>query len=56
MAQMVEAELLIPYARQGRIGEVRHLSWTLTKAPSPKDLDGSANWRTDPAAELRGLA
>jgi 1,5-anhydro-D-fructose reductase (1,5-anhydro-D-mannitol-forming) len=34
---------------QGRIGEVRHLSWTLTKAPSPMDLDGSNNWRTDPA-------
>jgi predicted dehydrogenase len=34
---------------QGRIGEVRHLSWTLTKAPSAADLDGSANWRTDPS-------
>lgn len=34
---------------QGRIGEVRHLSWTLTKAPSTADLDGSANWRTDPS-------
>jgi predicted dehydrogenase len=28
---------------------VRHLSWTLTKAPSAADLDGSANWRTDPS-------
>jgi 1,5-anhydro-D-fructose reductase (1,5-anhydro-D-mannitol-forming) len=32
----------------GRIGEVRHLSWTLTKAPSPADLGGTNNWRTDP--------
>ncbi|PWE37929.1 oxidoreductase [Pseudomonas prosekii] len=32
----------------GRIGEVRHLTWTLTKAPSPTDLTGADNWRTDP--------
>jgi predicted dehydrogenase len=37
------------WLEQGRIGKVRHLSWTLTKAPSPLDLSGSANWRTDPA-------
>ena len=37
------------WLEQGRIGEVRHLSWTLTKAPSPADLDGRANWRTDPS-------
>ena len=37
------------WLEQGRIGEVRHLSWTLTKAPSPADLDGRDNWRTDPA-------
>lgn len=35
--------------RRERIGEVRHLSWTLTKAPSPADLQGRDNWRTDPA-------
>jgi predicted dehydrogenase len=34
---------------EGRIGEVRHLTWTLTKAPSPTDLGGTDNWRTDPA-------
>ncbi|MNL37677.1 hypothetical protein D3C87_1598370 [compost metagenome] len=33
----------------GRIGEVRHLSWTLTKAPSAEDRGGAGNWRTDPA-------
>ncbi|WP_447776570.1 Gfo/Idh/MocA family protein [Pseudomonas chlororaphis] len=32
----------------GRIGEVRHLSWTLTKAPSEADRNGGSNWRTDP--------
>ncbi|WP_085695118.1 MULTISPECIES: Gfo/Idh/MocA family protein [unclassified Pseudomonas] len=34
---------------EGRIGEVRLLSWTLTKAPSTTDLEGGDNWRTDPA-------
>ncbi|WP_213938149.1 Gfo/Idh/MocA family oxidoreductase [Pseudomonas sp. dw_612] len=34
---------------EGQIGEVRHLTWTLTKAPSPADLGGTDNWRTDPA-------
>ncbi len=32
----------------GRIGQVRHLTWTLTKPPSPVDLGGAYNWRTDP--------
>jgi predicted dehydrogenase len=34
---------------EGRIGEVRHLTWTLTKAPSSSDLGGTDNWRTDQA-------
>jgi 1,5-anhydro-D-fructose reductase (1,5-anhydro-D-mannitol-forming) len=37
------------WLEQGRIGEVRHLTWTLTKAPSATDLGGASNWRTDPA-------
>ncbi|MDF9907592.1 UNVERIFIED_ORG: putative dehydrogenase [Pseudomonas reinekei] len=37
------------WLEEGRIGEVRHLSWTLTKAPSAADLAGGNNWRTDPA-------
>jgi predicted dehydrogenase len=37
------------WLEEGRIGEVRHLSWTLTKAPSAADLGGANNWRTDPA-------
>lgn len=36
------------WLEEGRIGEVRHLSWTLTKTPSPADLSGTDNWRTDP--------
>lgn len=36
------------WLRDGRIGEVRHLSWTLTKAPSEADRSGGRNWRTDP--------
>lgn len=36
------------WLRDGRIGEVRHLSWTLTKAPSEADRNGGSNWRTDP--------
>lgn len=37
------------WLEEGRIGEVRHLSWTLTKTPSAADLAGANNWRTDPA-------
>lgn len=32
----------------GRIGEVRHLHWSLSKMPSEADRSGGANWRTDP--------
>lgn len=32
---------------QGEIGQVRHVSWHLTKAPSELDLSGQYNWRTD---------
>lgn len=31
----------------GRIGAVRHVHWTLTRTPSPVDLSGAYNWRTD---------
>jgi 1,5-anhydro-D-fructose reductase (1,5-anhydro-D-mannitol-forming) len=36
------------WLQEGRIGEVRHLTWTLTKPPSEADRSGSDNWRTDP--------
>ena len=31
----------------GRIGEVRHVHWTLTRPPAPADLAGKGGWRTD---------
>ncbi|KAA0945848.1 MULTISPECIES: Gfo/Idh/MocA family oxidoreductase [unclassified Pseudomonas] len=31
----------------GKIGELRHLTWTLCKPPSPAD-ESAGNWRTDP--------
>ncbi|HCS43006.1 MAG TPA: oxidoreductase [Pseudomonas sp.] len=37
------------WLEEGRIGEFRHLTWTLTKAPSAEDRSGAGNWRTDPA-------
>lgn len=33
---------------QGLIGPVRQVSWRLTRPPSPRDLSGAPNWRTDP--------
>ncbi|NWE41599.1 Gfo/Idh/MocA family oxidoreductase [Pseudomonas yamanorum] len=35
------------WLQAGRIGELRHLTWTLCKPPSEDDAS-SANWRTDP--------
>ena len=32
---------------EGKIGEVRHVNWHLSKTPSPVDLCGEYNWRTD---------
>ncbi len=32
---------------QGKIGTVRHIQWHLRKPPSPLDLSGTYNWRTD---------
>ncbi|MCY1634125.1 Gfo/Idh/MocA family protein [Marinifilum sp. D737] len=29
------------------IGEIRHISWHLSKAPNPLDLSGEYNWRTN---------
>jgi len=31
----------------GQIGEVRHVNWHLSKTPSPIDIAGDYNWRTD---------
>ena len=32
---------------EGKIGDVRHVNWHLSKTPSPVDLSGEYNWRTD---------
>lgn len=39
---------------QGRIGDVRHIHWHLTKTASPVDLSGEYNWRTDAAIATGG--
>ena len=31
-----------------KIGEIRHVSWHLSKAPNNIDFSGNYNWRTDP--------
>lgn len=31
----------------GRIGEIRHIHWSLSRNPTPADSSGVANWRTD---------
>jgi len=36
------------WLRDGRIGELRHLTWTLCKPPAAHDAN-AANWRTDPS-------
>lgn len=33
----------------GCIGTVRHAQWNFSRSPTPQDLSGAANWRTDPA-------
>ena len=36
------------WLKGGEIGDVRHVNWLLSKAPSPQDLSSAHNWRTDP--------
>ena len=38
----------------GAIGEPRHISWLLTKIPSPIDKSGEYNWRTDAGIAVGG--
>jgi len=35
------------WLKDGEIGDVRHVNWLLSKAPSALDLSGVHNWRTD---------
>ncbi|AWH84096.1 oxidoreductase [Flavobacterium album] len=37
------------WIEEGQIGTVRHINWHLGRTPSPKDLSGEYNWRTDAA-------
>ncbi|MGY0798154.1 Gfo/Idh/MocA family protein [Lysobacter sp. A286] len=39
---------------QDLIGQVREVHWHLVKQPSPRDLSGEPNWRTDPLAAPGG--
>ena len=36
------------WINDGRIGALRHIHWSLTRAPNTADLSGADNWRTDP--------
>jgi len=40
---------LADWINDGRIGAVRHIHWSLTRAPNAADIGGADNWRTDPA-------
>lgn len=42
------------WIEEGRIGEVRHVSWHLGRTPSPTDLSGDYFWRTDAAIAPAG--
>lgn len=35
------------WIEEGKIGDVRHVNWHLSKTPSSVDLSGKYNWRTD---------
>lgn len=39
---------------EGRIGEVRHVNWHLSRVPSAVDLSGEYNWRTDTSVARAG--
>ncbi|MHA3786879.1 Gfo/Idh/MocA family protein [Flavobacterium hauense] len=39
---------------EGKIGEVRHVNWHLSRTPSPVDVSGDFNWRTDAAIAKSG--
>ncbi|MGR5145111.1 Gfo/Idh/MocA family protein [Photobacterium alginatilyticum] len=38
----------------GKIGDIRHVSWHLSKPANPLDLSGDYNWRTDAAIAAGG--
>ena len=42
------------WLEQGKIGDVRHVDWSLMRRPNRFDVSGEANWRTDPAVAPGG--
>lgn len=42
-------ETIRGWLQAGRIGDVRHVHWSLTRPPSAADLAGTSAWRIDPA-------
>ncbi|GAA5038580.1 oxidoreductase [Marivirga lumbricoides] len=42
------------WLKNDEIGEIRHINWHLSKAPSPTDLAKKPNWRTDPVVAPGG--
>jgi predicted dehydrogenase len=36
------------WIKEGKVGEIRHISWHLSQPPSTIDKSGAYNWRTDP--------
>ena len=36
------------WLQQGKIGVIRHVHWSFSRAPNPLDLSSAANWRTNP--------
>ena len=42
------------WLRNGAIGPVRHVSWTLARTPTPRDIAEQGGWRTRPASAPGG--
>ena len=42
------------WLKNKEIGEVRHISWSLSRTPNDKDLSEDYNWRTDPKVATGG--
>ncbi len=42
------------WLKDGAIGNVKHVSWHLVRAPYARDFEASYNWRTDPAIAYGG--
>lgn len=40
-------EQIKDWLNENKIGDVRHINWLYTRRPSPLDLSGTYNWRTD---------